>query len=68
MVGLIGRASLLLLCLQGAYLIRIHEHVQQRPAFLVERVIGSVRACVPSPAEDDDQAGPDEPAPLRIFT
>jgi dolichol-phosphate mannosyltransferase len=67
LLSLLGGVTLLLLGLQGEYLIRIYERVEQRPAFLVERVIGSPRRLQRPPVDHDD-GGPDAPPPLRIFT
>ncbi|NBB95008.1 MAG: glycosyltransferase [Planctomycetes bacterium] len=70
MISLVGGVLLLLMGLQGEYLIRIYERVEQRPAFLVERVIGRPKKLQRPPDADerDDDAGPNEPPALRIFT
>ncbi len=67
LLSLVFGVMFLLMGLQGEYLIRIYERVQQRPAFLVERVIGrkSAEAGISQQAESEED---DEEPPLIIRT
>jgi glycosyltransferase involved in cell wall biosynthesis len=67
LLSLVFGVMFLLLGLQGEYLIRIYERVQQRPAFLVERRIGRFPT---KPADEPGARAPkqDAPPPPRVYT
>lgn len=67
LLSLVFGVMFLLMGLQGEYLIRIYERVQQRPAFLVERVIGR-RAEESEESEKPLSKDDDETPPLIIRT